>query len=55
MPLGVISRVHLDFGVIFGKKIAKWETRKIWAKRAPTPQRGMPHPGEAEVPKMAPL
>ena len=67
MPLGVISRVSLDFGVIFGEKSQKGKTRKIWAKRAstprcreprprhrPTPQRGMPRRGEAEVPKWHP-
>ena len=31
------------------------ETRKIWAKRAPTLQRGIPRHGEVEVPKRAPV
>ena len=29
MPSGVISRVSLDFGVIFGEKLQKGKTRKI--------------------------
>ena len=47
--------------VIFRGKSQKRRTRKIWAKRAPKPQRrlapqcGMPRHSEAEVPKKAPL
>ena len=68
MPLGVISRVSFGFWGDFWRKIAKRETRKIWAKRAhtlqrreptlrhrPTLQHGMPRLGEVEVPKRAPL
>ena len=29
MPLGVISRVHLDFGVIFGKKSQNGKLEKF--------------------------
>ena len=68
MHLGVISRVSFGFWGDFWRKIEKREVRKIWAKRAPTPQRrepmlrcrptpqhGMPRLGEVEVPKRAPL
>ena len=44
MPLGAISIVSFGFGVIFGKNRKKGKTRKIWAKRVPTPQRGVPSP-----------
>ena len=44
MPLGVISRVSFGFWGDFWRKIAKEKARKIWAKRAPTPQRREPTP-----------
>ena len=68
MPLGVISRVSIGFGVIFGEKSQKGKNQKIWAKRVPTlqrreptprrrpkPQRGVPSPRRGRGAKMAPL
>ena len=54
MPLGVVSRVSFGFGMIFGEKSQKGKTRKIWAKRVPTPQRGVPSPWRGRDAKMAP-
>ena len=43
MHLGVISRVSFGFwGDFFWRKLQKGKTRKIWVKRAPTPQRREP-------------
>ena len=68
MPLGVIYRVSFGFGVIFGEKLQKGKTRKIWAKRvpmlqrrepmpwrSPTPQRWVPSLRQGRGAKMAPL
>ena len=51
MPLGVIYRVSFGFGVIFEEKSQKGKTRKIWAKRVPTPQRREPTPWRRPTPQ----